>query len=364
MSARPSEHEQPSGAAALRDPSIGRVPLNLARLGVALVAVAVLFGGLPQSSAVRTQLARTGLVSSGRPDLLPPPTTTTVPPPPVQPLEVESQLAASGYPDIRAVELDRVVTLTGTIPDEASRRVIVELVRDLPGVDAVIDQTTIATAGPAADAEIVGSSSRVVLEGAVPDQGTAAAVLDAVQQVYLADQIDGAITVDPSIPVPARLSVSIETSRPELSQRLGEAFDTIDPASVDVDFRSIALEVPPLEAELEAVLDAAPIEFSVGSATVDEASQPALDAIAAVLVRFPDAVVEVGGHTDDTGGSQANRSLSSDRAASVIAELRARGIENDLVAAGYGEARPKVIPAASDEARAANRRIEFLLIEP
>ncbi len=338
--------------------------LSIVRLATAIFALAFLFGGLPQSSEVRDRLARAGLVSSGRPDLASPTTTTTAPPPAIVPAELIDQLAAAGFPDVLVTELDRTVTLTGSVPDEASRQVVRRVVESVPGVDAVDDRTIIAAPGSAGDVIISATTNRVNLSGSVPDEVTAAAVLDAVQAVYVGDQIDGAVEVDPELAVPASISISLESTRPELAARLESAFDSVDATSAIVDFRFRQLEAPLIEQELATLLADAPIQFGVGSSRVDVDSAASIDAVAELLQQSPSVTLEVGGHTDDRGTDRANRQLSADRADAVVAELRDRGVANELVAVGYGATRPRTTPVDNDEARAANRRIEFLVITP
>ncbi len=72
--------------------------------------------------------------------------------------------------------------------------------------------------------------------------------------------------------------------------------------------------------------------------------------------------IELGGHTDDVGGDEANLKLSQDRADTVREYLIGKGIEPDRIASkGYGEARP-VASNATPEGQAANRRVEFTIL--
>lgn len=361
----------------------------MAQLSVAMLAVAFLFGGFPQSGAVRDRLARAGFVSSGRGDSAPPSTTTTLPPPPPSPTSIDAQLATAGYPNVATTIDDRVVTLEGSVPDEASRGVILRLVRSTPGVDSIVDNLVIAdsnavapdvtspptgdsTVGAEADdiaADALGTvaieatTSRVALSGSVPDRATAEAVLGAVQSVYGGEQIEGAVSVDAEVSRPVAISITLATTRPEVAARLEAEFAALDETQVQVDLDYQALEPSPLEMAIAAVLEGSPIEFASGASAIDPGSEATLDAVAEVLTQFPDARVEVGGHTDDIGTDRGNQALSAERAAAVVAALRARGVENELVAVGYGETRPLVDPATTEAARASNRRTEFLVLE-
>ena len=105
------------------------------------------------------------------------------------------------------------------------------------------------------------------------------------------------------------------------------------------------------------------ITFGSASARLDVADSAVLDTLLDVARRCPALRVEVGGHTDDVGGDDANLTLSDHRAAAVVRYLASKGIEAArLTAKGYGETAPL---AANDtpENRARNRRIEFKVLE-
>lgn len=106
------------------------------------------------------------------------------------------------------------------------------------------------------------------------------------------------------------------------------------------------------------------ITFEPGSATITSEGAPLLDQIAEVLRDCPDVPMQVQGHTDSQGREQMNLALSQARAQSVVmALLDRRVLTSNLVAKGYGEARP-VADNDTEEGREANRRIEFALIRP
>ena len=72
--------------------------------------------------------------------------------------------------------------------------------------------------------------------------------------------------------------------------------------------------------------------------------------------------VEVSGHTDTTGSSNANQALSVARAQSVASYLVAHGVaQARITATGYGDTKP-VGPNTTEEGRAKNRRIEFRVV--
>ena len=103
-------------------------------------------------------------------------------------------------------------------------------------------------------------------------------------------------------------------------------------------------------------------EFETGSATLTANSKHEIDYAAEVMNRFPDLIFEVGGHTDNTGDSNANNLLSQQRAEVIKEELVRAGVEaSRLIAKGYGDAVP-MAENDTEEGRAQNRRTELKII--
>ena len=74
-------------------------------------------------------------------------------------------------------------------------------------------------------------------------------------------------------------------------------------------------------------------------------------------------MVDVLAHTDTTGSPEHNLALSQKRATAVAAFLAARGVARARIATkGMGEAAPLYAPDDTETERAANRRVEILLI--
>ncbi len=101
------------------------------------------------------------------------------------------------------------------------------------------------------------------------------------------------------------------------------------------------------------------VEFESGSATLTAGGQALVDEVADLLELFPDARVEIGGHTDSQGSAGNNRQLSARRAETVRRRLIENGVAAaSLTAEGYGESRP-LADNNSPEGRLRNRRVEF-----
>ncbi len=99
------------------------------------------------------------------------------------------------------------------------------------------------------------------------------------------------------------------------------------------------------------------VTFATNSSAISQSFAPALIDVAAVLRDYPDTVVEILGHTDNTGADDYNMSLSERRAASVATSLTNRGVSQRIITTGMGESDPI---ASNDTAagRAQNRRVE------
>ena len=102
------------------------------------------------------------------------------------------------------------------------------------------------------------------------------------------------------------------------------------------------------------------INFKPGSAQVPDSSTGFLNKAADVIKMAPSGtIIEIGGHTDNTGDPAANLSLSQQRAEAVRNYLVQRGVQaSQLTAKGYGDSRP-VAGNNTDQGHFHNRRIEF-----
>ena len=104
------------------------------------------------------------------------------------------------------------------------------------------------------------------------------------------------------------------------------------------------------------------VNFETNSHELAEGADTILDDAAATLLKNPNLVVEVEGHTDDRGEDSYNEGLSDRRARTVLNYLIAKGVaEERLTSRGYGEARP-IADNTTVEGRAQNRRVVLRVI--
>jgi outer membrane protein OmpA-like peptidoglycan-associated protein len=101
--------------------------------------------------------------------------------------------------------------------------------------------------------------------------------------------------------------------------------------------------------------------FAVDSDRVSASLQDDLGALANNLRRYPDSVVEVVGHTDNTGTAAYNQDLSSRRAGAVASILISNGVSTGRVRAyGRGEDQP-IASNLTTDGRAQNRRVDITI---
>ncbi|MDA3039571.1 MAG: OmpA family protein [Actinomycetota bacterium] len=285
--------------------------------------------------------------------------------------QLQEALATAGFPDLIVVvdgerHGDAVVRVTGAVPDEAARRVALESLTEAAtaaGLPRIVDNIVLGEQASAATLNVQVSRSRATVSGVVAQWGDLQPLLDGLGQVYRPEQIDvSGVRVDAKALELSFFDVVGEVFDAVLADRLTTvltaALSTVPSANIEV----ATVEQARVEVALGEILAAAPLQFESGSDEIVDSAEETLVAIAEALAAFPAAVLEVGGHTDSQGRDEQNQDLSRRRAESVVARLTELGVPNELSAIGYGELGPLVIPEATDDDRALNRRIEFRLI--
>ncbi|WOC50856.1 hypothetical protein BPO_0209 [Bergeyella porcorum] len=101
------------------------------------------------------------------------------------------------------------------------------------------------------------------------------------------------------------------------------------------------------------------VNFKMGSTNQLEAgSAEQVANLVAILKAYPDAKIKIGGYTDKTGDAAVNKEISQKRADFIKGELAKAGVGAQVVSAeGYGSEFAKVPAEASDEERAADRKM-------
>ena len=102
------------------------------------------------------------------------------------------------------------------------------------------------------------------------------------------------------------------------------------------------------------------INFDSGKYELKPETQRTIDQIVALLKDNEDLNVGIEGHTDNVGQAAANKTLSQQRAKSVMDAVIKGGVAaSRMSAVGWGQERP-IADNRSEEGRAKNRRVEIV----
>ena len=101
--------------------------------------------------------------------------------------------------------------------------------------------------------------------------------------------------------------------------------------------------------------------FPSGQTDISADLKPILESVAKILKHYHQTSIEIAGHTDNLGGTQANQVISEKRAESVSKLFKVLGIDSQRVTLfGYGESQP-IAPNSTERGRRANQRLEVTL---
>jgi OOP family OmpA-OmpF porin len=241
--------------------------------------------------------------------------------------------------------------------------------------------------------------------GQVRDEATRTSIIDALRTHFGSDKTKGAITVDPNVssaPWTANLGAALDNLKVNGLQALfsgnsvnigglasdadrdrmigtlrsalggGLTFgsladkvgDLVSGATGSASLALTALKTNFSAGDVVGALNLSIINFTTGSAEIPGASTALLREAAAKIRQLPaGTVIEVGGHTDNTGDAAANVALSQQRAEAVRNALIQAGVDPSmLVAKGYGGAAP-VSSNDTADGRFRNRRIEYRVVK-
>ncbi|NOT34579.1 MAG: OmpA family protein [Candidatus Eisenbacteria bacterium] len=148
-------------------------------------------------------------------------------------------------------------------------------------------------------------------------------------------------------------------------------FDGLDqceatPAGLRVDDKGCPIELVERETELldTGTIRLQNVNFETAKSDILAESFPTLDAVAALMVKWPQLKIEIGGHTDGRGSATANQQLSLSRAKAVETYLLGKQPtlkDEQFTVKGYGESKP-LAPNDGEVNWAKNRRVEFVVL--
>ncbi len=117
--------------------------------------------------------------------------------------------------------------------------------------------------------------------------------------------------------------------------------------------------------EKEKIVILQTVLFYFDETRIKEESYLLLDEVVKTLKNNPQLLkVRIEGHTDERGAAGYNEKLSSGRVETVLEYLVDHGIDRArLSSKGYGESKPLVQNAQTEEDHQKNRRVEFIILE-
>jgi outer membrane protein OmpA-like peptidoglycan-associated protein len=102
------------------------------------------------------------------------------------------------------------------------------------------------------------------------------------------------------------------------------------------------------------------INFDTGKSNIKPESMGTIGQIAALLKAHPELKVSIEGHTDNVGTPQSNKTLSTQRAKSVMDAVVQKGTAaTRLTSLGWGQEKP-IADNRSEDGKAKNRRVEIV----
>ena len=120
-----------------------------------------------------------------------------------------------------------------------------------------------------------------------------------------------------------------------------------------------AIADPALEAK---IVQLKYVKFETASSRLTPVSQYQLRDLAEIMNNFPNLIIQLAGHTDNTGEEESNLLLSQQRAQAAYDFVVNAGVDpSRLQAQGYGEADP-IADNGTEDGRKQNRRTEIRII--
>jgi OmpA-OmpF porin, OOP family len=285
---------------------------------------------------------------------------------------------------------DTKVSLSGMARDLGGREAIVAALKNLPeGFSVAINQIRAPPYVFQAYKDPVAVT--LTLTGYVPDNNAHAALAASAARKFFNEKVVDnlkasigaptgfAAVVGPALGALSRLSTGTLVVSDREVKLSGDAF--YDAAAVQIraglgkdfpkDWQFKAdISVKPAAAPVDStvcqqlfsdLLAKGRIQFESGRATIDPDSTGLLDRLIETALRCPNTNIEIAGHTDGDGDAAFNQALSEKRAQAVVDYLVKAGLAADRFSAtGYGSTQP-VAGNDTDEGKAQNRRIDFVV---
>jgi OmpA-OmpF porin, OOP family len=287
---------------------------------------------------------------------------------------------------------DTKVSLSGMARELGGREAIAAALKNLPeGFSVAANEVKAPPYIFQANKDPVAST--LTLTGYVPDNNVHAAIVAAAGRKFFGEKVVDNLkaslgsppgfagTVMPALGALSRLSTGTLVVSDREVKLSGDALYDTAPGqlrgSLVKDFPQgwqlkADISVKPAAAPVDAtvcqqlfseVLAKGTVRFESGRSNLDLDSAGLLDHLIEIALRCPTTNIEVAGHTDTDGDGATNQALSEKRAQAVVDYLVKAGLPAGRFAAiGYGSTQP-VAANDTDDGKARNRRIEFVVKE-
>ena len=257
---------------------------------------------------------------------------------------VSRQSAPGGVVDVTAVKENGRILLTGSVTSDAHRNILRQAAVRAFSEQSVTD-------------EIVVDSVQIRSEESDRAVSILASAID-----YFDDAIDADAQLNGEQFSFNALMELEEDTGPLLA--VGEAATRAGlqlEGTIEARQKSLSKEVSLLQAEIDSLREEIRenVVFESGKADLNFAAKQTLDKVVDAMNRYRRPVVEVAGHTDNSGPDDANQKLSLFRATAVLEYLKISGIDGlRLRALGFGESAP-IASNTTEVGKNQNRRVEF-----
>jgi OOP family OmpA-OmpF porin len=236
---------------------------------------------------------------------------------------------------------DGTLTLSGGVPDDKAKTSILQTIKLFFSRDKVVDNLETIEGAPSNF--LAGTEAGLK---ALSRMGSGSFSLDGAGKEL---KLQGSAFYEGA-------AAGIRESLGKLSSQ-GLSFDL----AVNAAAPGTSLDRSTCQKDINDLMSAEKIHFETGKAIITDYSAGLLDQLVYTLLRCPESRVSIVGHTDSVGDPAANQELSEKRAEAVKNYLVGASIaDSRLETSGKGASEP-VADNGTDEGRALNRRIEFIL---
>jgi outer membrane protein OmpA-like peptidoglycan-associated protein len=105
------------------------------------------------------------------------------------------------------------------------------------------------------------------------------------------------------------------------------------------------------------------VSFDSKTGALTATSEEQLHQLYTIMKAYPDVVISIEGHTDNSGDPDQNKFISEQKAQKIKTWLEGKGIAADrLIASGWGDRNPKA-SNDTEEGRKTNQRVESCIIK-